>query len=256
MTGTLISGNDDVVRAYTRKVPELKDVREDDLTSIVLMNSSIEAGTAYLEHPMGDYQGGARWGQGYSTSYVPIQVSDIGFMNVLNHEAGGHGFGKLCDEYDHGGIPKELAVEHHFEWYLNVDDTNDPTQILWKEFYTDIYISREGIGAYEGANSWLYGYYRPTYNSIMRSHSGMNVAFNAPSRKAIYVRMHKLVYGEDWTWEDHKDEFFAWDAQYGIPEIPTAPETASSRSMDNDMEAIEIKLPPLASPVIINSRKP
>lgn len=256
MTGTLISGNDDVVRAYTRKVPELKDVREDDLTSIVLMNSSIEAGTAYLEHPMGDYQGGARWGQGYSTSYVPIQVSDIGFMNVLNHEAGGHGFGKLCDEYDHGGIPKELAVEHHFEWYLNVDDTNDPTQILWKEFYTDIYISREGIGAYEGANSWLYGYYRPTYNSIMRSYSGMNVAFNAPSRKAIYVRMHKLVYGEDWTWEDHKDEFFAWDAQYGIPEIPTAPETASSRSMDNDMEAIEIKLPPLASPVIINSRKP
>lgn len=255
--GTIVGGNDELVQIYTRKVPELKDIRKDDLTSIVLMNSSIEAGTAYMTipWPAEGYQGDAKWGQGYSISYVPIQVSDVRFMNVLNHEAGGHGFGKLYDEYESSGVPNELK-HYPYEWGLNVDDTNDPTQIVWKEFYTDTYISREGIGAYEGANCRPYGYYRPTYNSIMRNHRGVDAAFNAPSRKAIYVRMRKLVYGEDWTWEDHKDEFFAWDALYGMPDSPTAPETASSRSVDNDMEAEEIKLPPLASPVIISSRKP
>ena len=33
--------------------------------------------------------------------------------------------------------------------------------------------------------------------------------FNAPSREAIYYRIHKLAYGESWTYD--YEEFVNWD---------------------------------------------
>ena len=33
--------------------------------------------------------------------------------------------------------------------------------------------------------------------------------FNAPSREAIYYRIHKLAYGENWVYDP--EEFIGWD---------------------------------------------
>ena len=35
--------------------------------------------------------------------------------------------------------------------------------------------------------------------------------FNAPSREAIYYRIHKLAYGADWEYD--YEEFVEWDAK-------------------------------------------
>ena len=42
----------------------------------------------------------------------------------------------------------------------------------------------------------------------MRYNTG---GFNAPSREAIYYRIHKLAYGEDWQYDYEK--FVEWDAK-------------------------------------------
>lgn len=41
----------------------------------------------------------------------------------------------------------------------------------------------------------------------MRYNTG---GFNAPSRKIIYYRIHKLAYGDTWTFD--YDKFKKWDA--------------------------------------------
>ena len=41
--------------------------------------------------------------------------------------------------------------------------------------------------------------------------STMQDGFNAPSREAIYYRLHKLAYGEEWQYDYEK--FAEWDAK-------------------------------------------
>ncbi|MBQ8438633.1 MAG: hypothetical protein IJX21_07805, partial [Alistipes sp.] len=193
----------------------------------VMMNSPTYAGTCYLYGPSeGD------WGDGASVSYFPVGVNDVALAQVLHHEAGGHGFAKLGDEYAYesqGAIPgSEISDAQNlatYGWWKNVDFTNDPTQVKWYHFLTDSRYSNEGLGIYEGAFTYWTGAYRPTENSIMNTNVG---GFNAPSREAIYYRIHKLAYGADWEYD--YEEFVEWDAKNrstssstrGIPYRPTA----------------------------------
>lgn len=55
---------------------------------------------------------------------------------TLRHEAGGHGFAKLADEYHYSGTlstsDKELIERRSaYMWYSNVDITSDPAKIKW-----------------------------------------------------------------------------------------------------------------------------
>ena len=48
----------------------------------------------------------------------------------------------------------------------------------------------------------------PTEDSMMNSNKGK---FNAPSREAIYYRIHKLAYGTSWKYD--YETFVSWDAK-------------------------------------------
>ena len=48
----------------------------------------------------------------------------------------------------------------------------------------------------------------PTEDSMMNSNKGK---FNAPSREAIYYRIHKLAYGASWKYD--YETFVKWDAK-------------------------------------------
>lgn len=257
---THVGGDDEIVKQYTYKVPVLMDANEDFLTSIVMMNSSKHAGTCWMHAPQNDYTSA----QGYAVGYFPAMASFEKMSEVLNHEANGHAFGKLADEYVNevaNSCPNVEYYHEEYRWYMNVDTQSDPALTLWSEFYVGDYITKEGIGAYLGANAapTYAGFYRPTYNSIMRDNTD---GFNAPSRKEIYVRMHKLVYGEEWTWEDHKDEFLAWDAMFGMPDQPTAATSSAAPgayvtnagSDENEIITIVEPFVPLAPPVIIEKK--
>lgn len=206
--GTLVGGNNQRVFSYAEKA--IGAERMNDALIVVMMNSEAYAGTCYMYSPSDN----DNWGDGVSISYFPVGVDDNALAQVLHHEAGGHGFSKLADEYAYeymGAIPdSEISSRKSYEtygWYKNVDFTNDPTKVKWSTFLSDARYANDGLGVFEGAFTYWTGAYRPTINSIMNTNTG---GFNAPSREAIYYRIHKLAYGEDWEYDYEK--FVEYDA--------------------------------------------
>ncbi|MBR7096140.1 MAG: hypothetical protein IKC78_00040, partial [Alistipes sp.] len=208
--GTLVGGNDSAVFNYALKA--ISEEEMDEALLIVAMNSDNYAGTCYMYNPVAN----ADYGKGVSVSYFPNGGNAETFAQLLHHEACGHGFAKLADEYAYeymGAIPEAAVNDHkaqqtNWGWWKNVDFTSDLTAVRWKHFINDTRYANEGLGAYEGGLTYWKGVWRPTENSIMLANAG---GFNAPSREAIYYRIHKLAYGEDWQYDYEK--FVEWDAK-------------------------------------------
>ena len=203
--GTLVGGNDSKCMDYARKV--VGDERMDNVLIIVAMNSTEYAGTCYMYHSEGgDY------GAGTAVAYFPLDKDEGGMAQLVLHEAGGHGFAKLDDEYAYDGTISQQEIDSKVMlaekgWWKNVDFTDDPAQVKWHKFLTDDRYRFEGLGVFEGACTYSKGAWRPSENSIMRHNTG---GFNAPSREAIWYRAHKLAYGE--SWEYSYESFVAYDA--------------------------------------------
>jgi hypothetical protein len=151
-------------------------------------------------------------------SYVVYDMEGLTGSNVLNHEAGGHGIGRLQDEYveDDGEhwttIPEDVKdyMENQWTtlgWGANVDWRSDPTEVKWAKFISDSRYADENNGVYEGSYLYQYGAYRPTENSMMRYN---DTPFNAPSREEIYKRVMKESEGDSWTYD--YETFVAFDA--------------------------------------------
>lgn len=178
---SLIMGNDDEVERYVKCV---KDIEVRDALAVVILNSSEHAGTTYFGFT--DASGQV---VDFAVAYCPV-ITDLNsevFRQVLVHEAVGHGFGKLADEYFYDGTVPSSEVRRMQEmqqmgWMVNVDFTADPTKVLWHSFLTDSRYAEQGLGVFEGACTYRYGAYRPTDDSMMGSNT---LGFNAPSRKAI-----------------------------------------------------------------------
>lgn len=208
--GTLVGGNDNAVFDYALKA--ISEEEMDEALIIVSMNSDNYAGTCHMYYP----DNSAGYGNGVSISYFPRGGNAETFAQLLHHEACGHGFAKLADEYAYeymGAIPEAAVNDHkaqqtNWGWWKNVDFTSDPTKVRWNYFLTDTRYANDGLGAFEGGLTYWTGVWRPTENSIMRYNTG---GFNAPSREAIYYRIHKLAYGEDWQYDYEK--FVEWDAK-------------------------------------------
>ena len=237
--GTSVGGNDELCMAYAQSVG-FTDAQMQDVLIIVMMNSTQYAGTCWMYYNTGytsDY------GRGTAVAYFPIGTSYADLATVLHHEAGGHGFAKLEDEYAYesmGAMPADviqnnISMREDYGWGKNTDYTPDPAQVYWSKFITDSRYAGENIGVYEGACTYWTGAYRPTENSIMNNNTG---GFNAPSREAIYYRIHKLAYGESWTYD--YEEFVNWDL--------------SQRIRSRSAGVSQKKYPPTAPPVIIKAR--
>ncbi|MBQ8484105.1 MAG: hypothetical protein IJ504_07380 [Bacteroidales bacterium] len=204
--GTSISGDDELCMAYAAKAVSENDL--DETTVIVVMNSDKFGGSTYMYSPAGGDHG-----SGMSISYIPKVKDHDGFEGVLVHEAGGHGFAKLADEYFSTSgdavtddVRRRVQEREDAGWYRNCDFTNDPESVKWAHFLEDKRYSKENLGIYEGALSFSKDVYRPSYTSMMRSNLG---SFNAPSREAIWYRMHRLAYGD--TWQYDFEDFAAYD---------------------------------------------
>ena len=133
---------------------------------------------------------------------------------VVAHEAGGHGFAGLLDEYVN--YSTESATESdrqylddiwsQYGWGANVDWRNDSLSVKWSRFLSDDRYSDEGVGLYEGAYLIGYGVYRATERSMMNRNDS---PFNAPSREQIYKRI--MQYSEGSGWQYDYDEFVDFD---------------------------------------------
>ena len=211
-SGTLVGGNHSSVINYAQKA--ISDERMDDAMLVVIMNREYYAGTCYMY-----YSGGTSdCGKGLSISYFPLGTDDSMFAQLILHETGGHGFAKLADEYSYQNMGRisESDVQSYkkqtqnWGWWKNVDFTSDTSAVRWSHFINDNRYANEGLGAFEGGLTYWSGVWRPTKNSIMNQNIG---GFNAPSREAIYYRIHKLAYGDSWEYDYEK--FVEWDKSKG-----------------------------------------
>lgn len=196
---TGISGNDEAVMEY---VESIEGVDLEEALAVVILNSSAYAGTTYF-----GYSDGSKAVE-FAIAYCPVidNLESESFRQVLVHEAVGHGFTKLEDEYsyeENGSIPaseiKSVKELQALGWALNVDFTTDENEVLWSDFLKDSRYTSEGIGIYEGACTYISGAYRPTYESMMNSNIN---GFNAPSRKAMYDMVMKRATEQEPTYED------------------------------------------------------
>ena len=180
-SGTEIVCNDERIFEYARKVKELPE--DKPITVLVVLNSDKYAGTAYL------------YEDGNSIALCPMSTEGPpnDFEGIVHHEAGGHAFGFLCDEYvyNQSEMPEERKKSIK-EWqkqgfHLNLDFTNDFEKILWKDFIgMDKYAP---VGAYEGGYEYQFGVWRSEENSCMNN----NIPYyNVQSRWCIVKRIMEL----------------------------------------------------------------
>jgi len=209
--GTVVGGNINLCLKIAAQTIGKDDVK--DALVIVIMNSYRYSGTCYWYN---DYSND--YGSCSCVSFVALGTTSTGmtgFEAILCHESNGHAFAKLLDEYfyDYMGeiniADAEKCTRDRKDYGVgkNVDFTPDPFKVCWSHFLTDSRYDNEGLGVFEGANTYSKGAYRPTDHSIMRYNTGH---FNAPSREAIYYRIHKLAFGNQWNYD--YEEFVKYDA--------------------------------------------
>ena len=153
--------------------------------AILLMNTDEQAGST--GYPFRNYKDG--WANGYASfAIAALAANSTGTNGLIKHEAGGHAFGRLADEYYSKGTTAsssnktDLSNWHAKGWYWNVNPSNSDN---YYKFTNSAYTS-EQVGFIEGGWGYQYGMYRPTQDGMMQ---GSNGVFNAPSRHAIYHRI-------------------------------------------------------------------
>ena len=186
---TYLTCSDNIVRIYVNAIPELSSVNIHDVTVIMPINANIFAGTTYTyrDDVMKD-----TFGNGFSISLCPVGV---GFKEIVVHEAGGHGFAKVSDEYidyPNETIPESerntINVQKMWGWYENVDFYDDIQQTSWNGFAGQPKYSM--VGTFEGAGYYGKGIWRPEANSCMNNNI---LYFNAPTRWAQVRRIYRLA---------------------------------------------------------------
>jgi len=226
---TSLDCNDKMVFEYVDAVKELSSVHRHDITVILPINADIYAGTCWMYYPT-NYKGD---GSGFSIALCPVGKD---FRELVLHEAAGHGFAKLADEYQvyNTTIPvveknKVIQQKNDWNWSENVDFSNDMTKTTWSGFAKNSKYNM--VNTFERANYYAKGVWRPEVNSCMNN----NVTyFNAPSRWA-QVRMIKKLAGFSYTFA----QFLQEDV---VPEYPTGMRAKSAE-----------EFVPLAPPVVMEN---
>ena len=133
----------------------------------------------------------------------------------MQHEAGGHGFGKLADEYiyhnafiqtcdckdgcDHGYVFNKMKA---LGWYKNLSFSGDATQVPWAHLIYHPQYSNT-VDMFEGGYMHTRGVYRSEVTSCMNN----NIPYySAISRQAIVERIMEYA-GETFSLES----FYARD---------------------------------------------
>ena len=223
---TVIKGDDVSVQVYVGKV--LKEEKKKNSLAVVVLNTSVYAGTTYL-----GYQDGNGKFIEFAIAYCPVieTLESEHFRQVLVHEAVGHGIGKLEDEYvypDKGNVTtlemQRIRTMQANGWAQNVDFTASKDTVLWASFLTDSRYQNEHLGVYEGACTYPKGAYRPSEDSMMNSNT---CAFNAPSRKSLYEKVMKI--GMD-TEQVLYEDFVTFDKAHLPGMLPVASYTRAAFS--------------------------
>ena len=181
-------------------------------TLIVLVENTTEyGGVCYM------------YGDGSAVACCPKSADayPYDFRGIVQHEAGGHGFGKLADEYiyhnafistctctDGCGHVKDFLDNKNRGWYANLELTGDMHEVGWSHLIFHPKYSNV-VDIYEGGYFHTRGVYRSEPTSCMNN----NIPYySAISRQAMVERIMEYA-GETFN----LDEFIAKDVTTAGP---------------------------------------
>ena len=168
---------------------------------IMVENSNDYSGLCYM------------WGDGSAVAIVPMSEdpAPYDFRGILHHEAGGHGFAKLADEYVyHNAFIQSCGCDccSHLDdlknfiscgFFKNVSLTSSVKDVPWAHMIYDPQYSNT-VDVYEGAYFHTRGVFRSEPTSCMHN----NIPYyNAISREEMVKRIMDLA-GEKYSFEAFK----------------------------------------------------
>lgn len=174
----------------------------DALTCVLTPNTEVYDGVTYM---WAGERGGA------AVALCPKSKQDYPYdaRGVVQHEACGHGFGKMADEYIYHqdwiwickcnccGHVEELKDMHDNGWGGNLSFDGKFTGVPWQHLLEDKRFN-DICDIYEGGYFHSRGVYRSEHNSCMNN----NVPYFSTWSRELIVRRIKMLAGESFTLED------------------------------------------------------
>ena len=197
----LVPPDTELIFSYALKSPVTAENLKDALV-IMIDNTSIYEGVTYM------------YGDGSAIACCPKSslAYPYDFRGIVQHEAGGHGFGKLGDEYiyhnafigtctciccDHGVVFNAMKARG---WYRNLEFTGNMNDVAWSHLIFNPDYS-DKVDIYEGGYMHNRGVFRSEATSCMNN----NIPYySAISRQAMVERILTLS-GEGFTMQKFYD---------------------------------------------------
>ncbi len=222
----LIMETDEVQDYVLEKTPVVQDNLWRTLV-IAVPNSSDYEGNTVFEN------------SGMAISICPPseQAYPRDTRGTIQHEAGGHGFGKLGDEmisrnaFAPNSVKQLIEDMHGRGWFDNLAATGKLHDVPWAQFIFDPDYSNY-VDVYEGGYGYTRGVYRPEANSCMNY--GIPY-YNTPSRLSIYKRIKNYAGDSWWMGEFRQVDTFEW----GTTTVTRSPASGVSPAFDKNVDGLQ-----------------
>ena len=197
--GVGLKADYDEIFSYALGAPTVNKSNLNQTLIIIVPNSTDYGGICQM------------WSDGSAIAFCP--QSTYGYpldtRGVIQHEAGGHGFGKLGDEYIYHNafidVCKCMCCEHEnaiisaksHGWYDNLELTGKMHSVGWSHLIFDNRYS-DIVDIYEGGFMHSRGVFRSEPNSCMNN----NIPYYSTISRESIVKRIKAYAGETYSFED------------------------------------------------------
>ena len=198
--GVELKADYDEIFAYALNAPTVTKDNLNQTLIIMVPNTTEYGGVTQM------------WTSGAAIAFCPLSTYSypLDTRGVVQHEAGGHGFGKLGDEYiyhnafidnchcmdgcDHGSA---FNMYKALGWYENLSFTGKMQSVPWSHLIFDPRYS-DLVDIYEGGYMHSRGVFRSEQNSCMNN----NIPYYSTISRESIVKRIKRYAGETYSFED------------------------------------------------------
>ena len=197
--GVKLKADYDEIFAYALNAPTVNKENLNQTLIIMVPNTTEYGGMTQM------------WTSGAAIAFCPLSTYSypLDSRGVIQHEAGGHGFGKLGDEYiyhnafidnchcgdcDHGSA---FNMYKALGWYENLSFTGKMQSVPWSHLIFDPRYS-DLVDIYEGGYMHTRGVFRSEQNSCMNN----NIPYYSTISRESIVKRIKRYAGETYSFED------------------------------------------------------
>ena len=232
--------NENICFEYACKAPTVTESNICQAPIVLVENTTDYDGITYM------------WGDGSAIALCPMSEDEYpyDYRGIVQHEAGGHAFGKLGDEYIYHNAFIQTCTctccEHvdefnrmkSYGFYDNLSLSGDMNKVPWSHMIFDPQFSGT-VDIYEGGFFHTRGVFRSEQNSCMNN----NVPyFSAISREAIVKRIMEYA-GLTYSYDTFKAN-----------DIPLAEEQTTAMSSTRSQQSVPYAAKGQSAPIFMGEK--